>query len=87
VLPAGQARTVTVARSYTAPIDHLWDACTNPQRIARWFVPVSGEPRLLRSSGSGALRPPPPFAAPLVPRCALTPGASPRVGLRPGTTW
>ena len=46
VLPAGEARTVTVARSYTAPIDDLWDACTNPERIARWFVPISGELRL-----------------------------------------
>jgi len=30
-------------------------------------------------SGSGALRPPPPVVAPLVPRCALLPAATPRV--------
>src|SRR5260370_25968174 len=30
------------------------------------------------SSGSGALRPPPPVVAPLVPRCALLPAATPR---------
>src|SRR6266851_8536413 len=29
-------------------------------------------------SGSGALRPPPPVVAPLVPRCALLPAATPR---------
>src|SRR5712692_2289742 len=35
------------------------------------------------SYGSGALRPPPPVVAPLVPRCALLPAATPRMmGLR-----
>ena len=30
------------------------------------------------SPGRGACGPPPPFVAPLVPRCALAPGATPR---------
>src|SRR5712691_10032211 len=34
---------------------------------------------LIRRSGSGALRPPPPVAAALVPRCALLPAATPRL--------
>ena len=29
-----------------AAIDDVWDACTNPERIPRWFLPVSGDLRL-----------------------------------------
>jgi uncharacterized protein YndB with AHSA1/START domain len=43
VLEAGEARVVTVSRSYPAELADLWDACTNPARIPRWFLPVSGE--------------------------------------------
>ena len=39
----GEARTVTLARTYDAPVEDVWDACTNPERIPRWFLPVSGE--------------------------------------------
>ena len=46
VLEAGEARTVTIARTYAAPLDDAWDACTNPERIPRWFLPVSGDLRL-----------------------------------------
>jgi uncharacterized protein YndB with AHSA1/START domain len=46
VLEAGEARTVTVSRSYAAELAEVWDACTNPERIPRWFLPVSGELRL-----------------------------------------
>lgn len=42
-LEAGEARVVTVSRPYPAEIADVWDACTNPERIARWFLPVSGE--------------------------------------------
>jgi uncharacterized protein YndB with AHSA1/START domain len=42
---AGEARTVTIARTYDAPLTDVWDACTNPERIPRWFLPVSGELR------------------------------------------
>ena len=24
----------------------MWDACTDPERIGRWFLPVSGDLRL-----------------------------------------
>jgi uncharacterized protein YndB with AHSA1/START domain len=44
-LAAGEARTLTVSRVYDTPPDDLWDACTNPERIARWFLPVSGDLR------------------------------------------
>ena len=46
VLEAGEARTVTIARTYDAPLDDVWDACTNPERIPRWFLPVSGDLRV-----------------------------------------
>jgi uncharacterized protein YndB with AHSA1/START domain len=40
---------VTLRRAYpTAPAD-LWDALTRPERLARWFSPVSGD---LRPGGS-----------------------------------
>jgi uncharacterized protein YndB with AHSA1/START domain len=43
VLEAGQARVVTVSRSYPATLADLWDACTSPERLPRWFLPVSGD--------------------------------------------
>jgi uncharacterized protein YndB with AHSA1/START domain len=46
VLEAGEARTVTISQSYRAPIDDVWDACTNAERIPRWFLPISGDLRL-----------------------------------------
>lgn len=45
-LEAGEARTVTIGQTYDAPIEDLWDACTNAERIPRWFLPISGELRL-----------------------------------------
>jgi uncharacterized protein YndB with AHSA1/START domain len=44
-LGAGEARTVTVSRVYDTPPEDLWDACTNPERISRWFLPISGDLR------------------------------------------
>lgn len=45
VLEAGECQTVTISREYDAAIDEVWDACTNPERVARWFMPLSGELR------------------------------------------
>jgi uncharacterized protein YndB with AHSA1/START domain len=45
ILEAGEARTITIARTYDADVDDIWDACTNPERIRRWFLPVSGDLR------------------------------------------
>jgi uncharacterized protein YndB with AHSA1/START domain len=44
--PAGTARTVHLRRTYDAPIDDVWDAVSNPERIGRWFLPVHGDLRL-----------------------------------------
>jgi uncharacterized protein YndB with AHSA1/START domain len=43
---AGEARTVVIARTYDAALEDVWDACTNPERIPRWFLPVSGSLRV-----------------------------------------
>ena len=36
----------TLAQTYAAPIDDVWDALTTPERISRWFLPLSGDFRL-----------------------------------------
>ena len=43
VLEAGEARVMTMSQTYAAPADDVWDAVTNPERIPRWFLPVSGD--------------------------------------------
>ena len=45
-LAAGEAHTIRLRRTYDAPIDDVWDALTNPDRIGRWFLPVSGDYRV-----------------------------------------
>jgi uncharacterized protein YndB with AHSA1/START domain len=46
------ARGVTLERSYGTSVEDLWDAVTNPERLPRWFLPVSGD---LRPGGRYAL--------------------------------
>ena len=45
-LPAGEARTIRLQRTYDASIEDVWNAFTDPRRISRWFLPVSGDLRL-----------------------------------------
>lgn len=40
------ANVQTLAQTYPAPLDDVWDAVTSADRIARWFLPISGELRL-----------------------------------------
>ncbi|TDZ44999.1 SRPBCC family protein [Mycobacteroides franklinii] len=40
---AREARVVTVSQTYDTDAEDLWDACTNAERIPRWFLPVSGD--------------------------------------------
>ena len=40
-----ELRRLIVERTYPAPIGEVWDALTNPERIPRWFLPVSGDLR------------------------------------------
>lgn len=46
VLESGEAVVLTISQSYTAGLEDVWDACTNPERIPRWFLPISGELKL-----------------------------------------
>src|SRR5499427_903737 len=60
VLAAGEARVITISQAYEGSLDDVWDACTNAERIARWFLPVSGDLRLggryqLRGNASGEI--------------------------------
>lgn len=67
----GEARTVVVSQSYDADREDVWDACTNPERIPRWFMPISGDLRAgghyqLEGNASGKIErcdPPTSFAA------------------------
>jgi len=45
VLEAGAARVLTISQVYDTDLGDLWDVVTTPERIARWFLPVSGELR------------------------------------------
>jgi uncharacterized protein YndB with AHSA1/START domain len=45
-LAAGEARVAVFTRTYDAAIDDVWDACTDPDRLRRWYVPVTGDLRL-----------------------------------------
>jgi uncharacterized protein YndB with AHSA1/START domain len=40
-LAAGEARSVTISRTYRDRVEDVWDACTNAERVPRW-LPVSG---------------------------------------------
>jgi uncharacterized protein YndB with AHSA1/START domain len=40
---------VLLRRSYPAEIEDVWEALTNPDRVKRWFLPISGD---LRVGGS-----------------------------------
>lgn len=70
-LEAGEARVVTVSQTYDGSLDEVWDACTNPERIRRWFLPVSGDLRVggryqLEGNAGGTIErcdPPTSFAA------------------------
>ena len=60
-LPAGEAKVVTLSRSYPTDAEDVWDAITTPERLARWFLPVSGDLRLggtyqLEGNAGGEIR-------------------------------
>ena len=45
-IPAGDGRVVRLRRTYDAPIEEVWAALTTPERIGRWFLPISGDYRV-----------------------------------------
>lgn len=42
VLDVGEANIVTISQVYPTDAADLWEACTDGERIARWFAPVTG---------------------------------------------
>jgi uncharacterized protein YndB with AHSA1/START domain len=70
-LEAGEARVITISQTYDADLEDVWNACTDPERIPRWFLPVSGELRLggryqLKGNAGGTIErcdPPKSFSA------------------------
>ncbi|GGS50189.1 MULTISPECIES: SRPBCC family protein [Actinokineospora] len=70
-LEAGEARVLTVSQTYKGEVEDVWDALTNPERLPRWFLPVTGELRLggryqLEGNAGGVVErcdPPTSFAA------------------------
>jgi len=50
-IPGGEARVAVFRRTYDARVEDVWDACTDPERLRRWYVPVTGD---LRVGGSFA---------------------------------
>ncbi|HET7799789.1 MAG TPA: SRPBCC family protein [Humibacillus xanthopallidus] len=45
----GDVVAAVFERHYATSPDDLWQACTDPERLARWFAPVTGD---LRPGGS-----------------------------------
>ncbi len=41
----GEVVSVLLRRAYRASVEDVWDAVTDPERIRRWFMPVSGDLR------------------------------------------
>jgi uncharacterized protein YndB with AHSA1/START domain len=59
-IASGEARVAVFHRTYDAPIEDVWSACTDPERLARWYVPVQGDLRVggrfeQRNMGSGVI--------------------------------
>lgn len=48
-IDGGEGVGVLLRRGYDTPVADVWDAMTDPDRIKRWFFPVSGD---LRVGGS-----------------------------------
>jgi uncharacterized protein YndB with AHSA1/START domain len=45
-IEGGEGVSVLLRRQYDAPIEDVWDAVTDPDRVKRWFLPLSGDLRV-----------------------------------------
>lgn len=59
--PGGDTVAVTLRRTYPAAVEDVWDAITTPDRLRRWFLPVTGDLReggdfQLEGNASGRIR-------------------------------
>ncbi|MBL6280075.1 SRPBCC family protein [Micromonospora fiedleri] len=43
---AGAGRSLLLRRVYDAPIEDVWSACTEPERLSRWLGPIEGDLRV-----------------------------------------
>ncbi|GAB3617593.1 SRPBCC family protein [Okibacterium endophyticum] len=53
--------SVSLSRTYNAESDEVWDALTSPERLPRWFYPISGDLRVggtfqLEGNAGGEIR-------------------------------
>lgn len=46
---SGETVTVRIQREYDAEVADVWDAVTDPDRVKRWFLPLTGD---LREGGT-----------------------------------
>ncbi|GLY81356.1 activator of HSP90 ATPase [Actinoallomurus iriomotensis] len=56
----GEGRSLLLRRGYDAPVEDVWNACTDPGRIGRWLAPIEGDLRLggtyrLRNNAGGEI--------------------------------
>lgn len=42
----GEMRVLAIRRTYDADVEDVWSACTDAERIPRWFIPIEGDLRL-----------------------------------------
>ncbi|GAA4431217.1 SRPBCC family protein [Actinokineospora soli] len=42
-IAAGEARVLSISQTYKADVADVFDAVTSPERLPRWFLPVSGD--------------------------------------------
>lgn len=45
-LNGDDAHVVTMTQTHSNSVDDVWDAVTNPERLPKWFAPVTGDLRL-----------------------------------------
>jgi hypothetical protein len=50
----GEEVSVLIRRNYDAAIADVWDALTDPDRMKRWFLPITGNLREEAPSNSKA---------------------------------
>ncbi|MBL6274837.1 SRPBCC family protein [Micromonospora fiedleri] len=42
----GAGRSLLLRRTYSYPIEDVWSACTDPERLSRWLGPIEGDLRV-----------------------------------------
>ncbi len=45
VASSGDRHAITVQQTYPTSVEDLWSACTEAERLARWFEPIEGDLR------------------------------------------